>query len=378
MSRVGSVVRHLALATIPVLLLLLLLEALVRLTDADQPCPNRFSASDASLWVCDPVLHFKSNPSVQPENDPLNSLGFRGPELSPPRPGLKRVVALGDSCTFGVIGREEGMGTTMQAYPLKLQRYVERRAGEGVVSVLNAGTPGYNSHHGILLLRSKLRGLDPDLVTVRYGWNDHFLSAAGESSLYREPSSRLGLFAQNLAMRTRLYGFLRRLGLELAALRRPVKQQAKAAFRQQKEWRPTIPPERYAANLRRIVALGREQGAEVWLLTSPRNHHVEESERRLLGFRNKIDFDELMEVHDAYNDITRRVGLETGAPVIDMDKIYQRYQGTPVFLPSDAVHPAQGGQNLEAEMLYRALVRRGWVTPRAGSATPSRGGPTNP
>ena len=369
MSRIGSVARHLALAVVPVLLLLLLLELGVRVTGADQSCPNRFSTG-TGLWVCDPILHFKVDPEMEPQGRPLNSLGLRGPEFGPREPGRTRILALGDSCTFGYIAREESVGTTFQPYPLKLQRFVERRVGEGEVEVLNAGVPGYNSHHGILLLRSKLRGLDPDLITVRYGWNDHFLSAEGESELYREPSSKLGIWLEDLALRTRLYGFLRRLGLELAALRRPVQTQAKSAYLERDEWAPTISPAQYAANLRRIIELGRERGAEVWLLTSPRNHRAGSEARKRLAYRNKADYDELMRVHDEYNDIVRRVGRETGAPVIDMEKAYEPYQDQPIFLPTDVVHPAQGGQNLEAETLFKALVRRGWLKPRPESTSP--------
>lgn len=359
-GRLRSAGAHLALAVLPVTLLLLLSEGLLRLTGAAESCPNRFSRA-GGIWVCDPILHFKLDPDFEPYGQPLNRLGFRGPEPGPKRPGTRRIVALGDSCTFGYIGREEGVGSVFQPYPLKLQRFVERRSGPDVVEVLNAGVPGYNSYHGILLLRSKLRGFDPDLVTVRYGWNDHFLSAGGEGELFREPDTRLGRFAEGLLLRTKLYAFLRRLGLELRALRQPVDDQARQAFFEQREYTPTIPIDRYEANLRRIVELGRAQGADVWLLTSPRNRNADEEARKTQAKRNKLDFDELMQIHDDYNEVVRRVGLALDAPVIDMAALYRRYEDAPVFLPSDVVHPAQGGQNLEAEALYRALLREGFV-----------------
>lgn len=377
MSRLVDALRYGALALVPLLLLLLLAEGLVRLTGAAESCPNRFSRA-AGLWVCDPILQFKVDPAMQPQGQPLNSLGLRGPEFGPRRPGLLRIIALGDSCTFGYIGREAGVGTTFQPYPLKLQRFVERRVGEGVVEVLNAGVPGYNTYHGILLLRSKLRGLDPDLITVRYGWNDHFLSVAGETRLYSEPENPLLRGLEDLALRTQLYAFVRRLGLELRALRQPVQEQAEAAFLAQKEWEPTVPPAQYAANLRRLVELGHERGAEVWLLTAPRNRDADGEARERLASRNKIDFDRLMQIHDEYNEIVRRVGQETGTLVVDMVEAYRPYRGTPVFLPTDVVHPAQGGQNLEAETLYRTLVRRGLVhargAPAAARARPAASG----
>ncbi len=83
-----------------------------------------------------------------------------------------------------------------------MPRTDERRVGQGVVEVLNAGLPGYNSHHGVMLLRSKLRGLEPDLITVRFGWNEHFLSPAGEPELYREKESGLARSLEDLALRS--------------------------------------------------------------------------------------------------------------------------------------------------------------------------------
>ena len=357
-----SALQHLALAVVPLALVLLLAEGIVRWTGAAETCPNRFSNSD--IWTCDPILHFKVNPELRPNDQPLNSDGFRSGEFGPKPPGVYRIIALGDSCTFGYIAGEEGIRYVMQPYPLKLQRFIERRVGKGRVDVLNAAVPGYNSYQGVMLLRTKLRGLDPDLVTVRFGWNDHFLSASGErAGLYREPETRLGRLLEDLLLRTKLYPFVRRLGLELQALRRPVGDQVREAFQREREWAPTIPIEDYERNLRRMVEIGRSRGAAVWLLTAPRNPAPNDEAKRVLASHNRIDFDRLMQIHDEYNDAVRRVGAEVGALVVDMDRVYRRYEGEPVFLPTDVPHPAQGGHVLEAETLYAVLVRRGILRP---------------
>jgi lysophospholipase L1-like esterase len=366
-----SALQHLALAIVPLTLVLLLAEAVVRWTGIAETCPNRFSNSE--LWTCDPILHFKVNPELRPNDEALNSDGFRSAEFTPKPPGVYRILSLGDSCTFGYIAREEMIGYVLQPYPLKLQRFIERRVGEGKVEVLNAAVPGYNSYQGVMLLRTKLRGLDPDLITVRFGWNDHFLSARGErGGLYREPETRLGLLLEDLLLRTRLYAFVRRLGLELQALRQPVKDQARKAFQREKEWVPTIPLEDYEHNLRRIVEIGRSRGAEVWLLTSPRNPAPSDEAKDRLSKHNRIDFDRLMQIHDQYNDAVRRVGAEVGALVVDLDRIYRPYEGEPAFLPTDVPHPAQGGHVLEAEILYSALVRRGILRPAPEAGNPIR------
>jgi lysophospholipase L1-like esterase len=370
MARLG-LGKRIGFASIPLLIMLLGAEACVRLSGVAETCPNRFSNSD--VWVCDPILHFKVNPELQPNDQALNSDGFRSAEFGPKQPGVYRILSLGDSCTFGYIAREEGLGFVMQPYPLKLQRFVERRVGEGKVEALNAGVPGYNSYQGLLLLRTKLRDLEPDLITVRYGWNDHFLSAGDEQGgLFREPDTRLGLFFEDLLLRSKLYAFAKRLGLELRALRQPVKDQVRTAFKRQKEWVPAISIEDYERNLRRIVEIGHSRGAEVWLLTAPRNPAPNDEAKKLLSAHNRIDFDRLMQTHDRYNDALRRVGAEVGALVVDMDRLYRPYEGAPAFLPTDVPHPAQGGHVLEAETLYSALVRRGILRPVRKARNPAQ------
>ena len=348
-----------ALAFVPLAALLLAAEAAVRATGAAEGCPGAFRETD--LWACDPILHFKANPNLRPNDQPLNSAGFRGPEFEAKRPGVYRILALGDSCTFGAIAQDT-LGFVAQPYPLRLQRLVDRRNGEGRVEVLNAGVPGYNSFQGLLLLRSKLRDVEPDLVTVRYGWNDHLLSAVAGPGAFHEPASALGRALEDLLLRSKLYAFVRRLGLELRALREPPRD-ARAALGGTREWRPTIPPEDYAHNLRRIVELARERGAEAWLLTAPYNPEPNPSAARDLAAKNRISFSRLMRVHENYGEVLRRVGRETGALVVDLEEVYRRHAGEPVFLPTDAVHPSQGGHNLEAEALYGALVRQGAIEP---------------
>jgi hypothetical protein len=83
----------------------------------------------------------------------------------------------------------------------------------------------------------------------------------------------------------------------------------------------------------------------------------------MMTFANgNIPFERVVATHDEYRDATRRVGEELGVTVVDMDALYRAEyaKGEPaLFLPTDAVHPAQAGHNFEARVLYQRLVGDG-------------------
>jgi len=362
-----SVAAHLALVLAPLAILLGLAEASVRYTHADESCPNRFTGHP--IWACDPILQFKLAPELDVLGQKLSRDGFRTHEFAPKRPGVYRILALGDSCTFGQLQRGELYGYVRNPYPLALEKLLADRIGPGRFEVLNVGIPGYNSYQGLMLLRGKLRGLEPDLITVRFGWNDLFLSEAppGQGP-YRESDRAWFVALEDLALRTALYPFVRRLGFELSAWRGQSPDRLRQAFARQSNWSPTIPLADYDHNLRRIVEIGRARGAQVWLLTAPYNTKPSEKARNFVAYNNKLRFDELMAEHARYNEAARAVGRELGVPVIDMDAIYRDNPDVRLFIESDVLHPSQWGHHLEADALYRALVARGIATPKSAIA----------
>jgi len=357
-----STIRMLVYATLPTLALLCLAEFTVRLTGAAEGCPGYH---DSLLWMCDPILYFKANPyQVVNGHRLINRAGFRSDEFGPKRPGTYRIIALGDSCTFGVTSpktKEEFYIT--EPYPQRLQRMVTERLGPGRVEVLNAAVPGYNSYQGIMLLRTKLRGLHPDLITVRFGWNDHQMSPH-TGNAFHEPSTWVGLKAEDLLLRTALYPFSLRLGMMLRA---KLQSSAQPEPSLPAVWTTDIPVDEYKHNLTRIVELGRSQGAAVWLLTAPHALLTEDfrarvqelatspAGRMLLRSHAVPSFERLVEIHDSYNAATREVGAALGVPVIDMEAAYRQHAAEHLFA-EDVLHPAQEGHDLEAEVLYERLV----------------------
>src|SRR5678816_3545363 len=147
--------KQILFASLPLLLLIGVAETCVRVTKAGEACPNRFSGTE--VWTCDPILQFKLNPQLAVLGEQMSRDGFRTHELAPRRTGVYRILALGDSCTFGMLLRGKYFGYVRNPYPLALEKLLADRVGPGRFEVYNAGVPGYNSYQGLMLLRSRLR-----------------------------------------------------------------------------------------------------------------------------------------------------------------------------------------------------------------------------
>ncbi|MDG2304024.1 MAG: GDSL-type esterase/lipase family protein [Candidatus Binatia bacterium] len=95
-----------------------------------------------------------------------NERGFRGPEVTTPKPrGWKRIVGIGDSTQFGWgVEREE-------AYLELLARGLSSQGGQHWDAV-NTGVPGYNTVMEVRTLREKALDLEPDLVVLGLVAND--------------------------------------------------------------------------------------------------------------------------------------------------------------------------------------------------------------
>src|SRR6266481_5197465 len=367
-----SIVKNLTFSGITILLFLIVLEVGVRLSGYGLSCQGNYG--EHSVWACDPPLYCKQNPLPNVNGGGLNSAGFRTHEFGPKPAGTYRILALGDSCTFGIT-TTTSFQYIQAPYPQRLEELAAKRVGAGKVEVLNAGVPGYNSFLGVMLLRTRLRRLQPDLVTVRYGWNDHLMSRHVRGQAFHEPGNALLIGIQDLLLRTALYPSIRRFQLDLDTRRQAAGSARATSADIPHEWNPDVPLDEYKHNLGRIAEIVRGRGAEVWFLTSPHAFIIDEnrgqydkfpnapSAKYLLTFNGIPTFDRLIEIHESYNAATREVGAELGVPVIDMDALYREHSSEHLFGSTDVPHPTQQGHDLEAEALYARLVAQGIVKP---------------
>lgn len=123
---------------------------------------NRFDKVFDAQGNC---LYFKTKPSDDEQN-PVNTFGFRGPEISKKRHTAKRVVCLGGSTTYGL-----GLSYS-NTYPKLLQNYLDKHAGAGHYEIINAGIPAHRLPNIIEQVKHVILGLEPDIIILMNVFNN--------------------------------------------------------------------------------------------------------------------------------------------------------------------------------------------------------------
>jgi lysophospholipase L1-like esterase len=109
------------------------------------------------------------------ERRPINSRGYRDLERAIPKPaGVRRVVCLGDSFTWGV-------GVLFDdAWPQRVERLLSREGG-GRWEAVNLGEPGLNTVQEASKLEAEGIAYGPDAVVLAYVLNDSEDANAAEA-----------------------------------------------------------------------------------------------------------------------------------------------------------------------------------------------------
>ncbi len=122
-----------------------------------------FEANDSYVWGHLPGAvdyHGYENPTPEIR---INQFGFRDDKMSQTKPeNTKRILALGDSFTFGMGVRHENIFTE------KLQNFLGQKDQENNYEVVNMGAIGYTLDQELLLLKEKGLSLQPDAVIVNF------------------------------------------------------------------------------------------------------------------------------------------------------------------------------------------------------------------
>ncbi len=242
-------------------------------------------------------------------------------------PGSPDIVFMGDSCT------------EFSDYPRLLVERLEADHPGRDISGLKLAVGGWSSFQGLEQMKRDVVSLGPEVVTLYYGWNDHWIGFGVEDKdvhrITRWPLARFReLRLVQLAFKGRLALLARRSG-------DPPKR---------------VTPDDFRENLRQIVALARRHGIVPVLLTAPTSHRPG-SEPELVWERWLRDPRELVPLHREYLAIVREVAESERAPLCDLaeefDVVPPERRGG--YFWDDGIHLSWEGTRKVAELLYECF-----------------------
>jgi lysophospholipase L1-like esterase len=183
----------------------------------------------------------------------MNNFGFRGRDIQTRKGNTYRIVALGESTTFGITVAKDG-----RPWPEWLETIIrDQLQPDRPVEVINAGVPSFTLAENLHRLRTQILPLQPDLIISYHGYNEFGnLDAALPPVRSRVPPPRfpqrpLKLLA-TAEYRLQLIKYARLLAPQ-ATLNAP---------------RPTDPLQtKYADHYRELIQLCRRSGVRLVLAT---------------------------------------------------------------------------------------------------------------
>jgi lysophospholipase L1-like esterase len=284
------------------------------------------------------------------ENERVNAAGYRGPEASlEKRPGVLRIVTLGDSSTFGFgVPYEE-------TYSAQL---VELLAERGIAAeVLCGGVVGYSLRQGLERYRIVFRGYKPDVVVAAFGAvNDHHeaIDKTDDRLIGEEPPKESMWTEIRLQLRrhVRILHLIamvqERSNAEIQKKRNSFfvgeREQHKRRQRMgQVDWegRRRVPLSRFPVFLDELASEVAADGAKLVLLSMPRQVAAEESAPVLLEYTKLIE----------------QFARERNLPLADgrtaVLNALKTSSASDLFV--DYYHPTRAGHRILAESIVEAL-----------------------
>jgi lysophospholipase L1-like esterase len=293
----------------------------------------------------------------------INRLGLRDRELAVPKPpGTVRVLAVGDSVTFGYGVRLE------ETYVKVLEDRLNAGGAPGArYEVINAGVEecGLDAYYDAVRTLAPL--LEPDLVLVsvvlndiqRYGGLEGAPPGGGEGGLARRVHRALFrrsqlYFASVLAARSLLY---RLHVLDIADMYgSPLRVLRQDGASLERAWASSLDV------LEGLVALARAREVPLALVVFP----VEVQLDAAAIARYRSDYGVTVPAHALDGEPQRRLlafGDAHDVPVIDLMPVLRAAGGTDLYLRKglirfDPVHPSPRGHRIIGDAIHRAVVEQ--------------------
>jgi lysophospholipase L1-like esterase len=302
--------------------------------------PNKDNMVLAILHKRDPLLFWRNVPNI----GPVNSQGFvnsnRKTYALTKSSNVYRIISLG--CSYTNLG--------WITYPERLENLLNEANSDISFEVMNAGVGGYGSYQGMNYFVNELQDYAPDLITVYFGWNDHWRAIHYAD----KEQPRVNTFVMTLQETldyTRIYQFLNKTISQATG---------ESKHKNEPIFRPRVSLEDYRINILTIISTAKKKDVKVLLLTAP---EALTSDNIAVYVRRGLvtpDVD-LIELHKSYNDIIREIAVSEQVTMVDLESIFNALPNKEKYFLKDGIHHREEGLSLIAQTLFSAIKKSGML-----------------
>jgi lysophospholipase L1-like esterase len=260
----------------------------------------------------------------------INSKGYREREFYENKdPDMKRIICMGNSCTFGWKVDSE------QTYAKRLEVLLNQNLPKPEFEVINAGMTGYSTYQGLRFLKREILKLHPDIIILSYGWNDMCVSTRKDKDQKFPPQWILNI--DDCLSFSKIYSFLKFEIMNLLKLSKKAPEEMKLGYR--------ISLMDYIVNLKEMVEIAQDSGIKVIFLSTPVS-----SARIFLG-PGKTSKPHIANKH--YNAALRELSGEIKVPLVDVALLFEDRGDLYDSGREDYIHYNAKGHQVIAEAIYK-------------------------
>lgn len=346
MARRGNRAKKIFFSFLSLILFLFISEVVLWIAGVD--AGNKPKETDPSEDIYEPFderafVQLKKATSYKPypvTYSPHYDIALRGHHAYGPKAkNTIRIICMGDSCTY----------LSVPAYPELAEAELAEMGKEGTLyEVVNAGIKGLSSFWGFQLLHHELIHMSPDIVTVYFGWNDHW-SSAMRDKITRELAlkERHLKFFKALISRWRLYQGLKSIIL-------PERRENEIPY--QETLFRKVPLDDFFENLGNIISLCRSRDARVLLITPPHGLDIKDIPSFLLPLGKVSTKQELVALHESYIQAVRTVAAEQKVDLLDLAAVFENMDREPL-LKEDGIHLTPEGLAAAGRLLAQKILQ---------------------
>jgi lysophospholipase L1-like esterase len=290
----------------------------------------------------------------------INAQGFaqRSDVARERRPGVLRVMALGESTT-------QGHHVDTGNYPVYLRALLERGRQGAAAEVINAGVAGWTSDQIALRVERELADYRPDVAVLYVGWND-FQSYDPYSPPPRRPSLQTAYSTSRLLLEGSRLKSLALLSATWSALAGAA--QASRVEPMGDRFPPQATYRFYLANLDRIVAAFQRTSPHTRVVICTLAGRWPEGTRAQFDLREghvwwmksrDLGPEQAAEALARFNELIREHARERALLLVDVAHAFESLDRERLFW--DFAHLHFEGYELLAELIYDGLRQGGLI-----------------